>query len=243
MSISSVCPVFHRESPAASLSDVAAAAPSIVWEARRCFLWNNNLFELLVPSTHDLLVLGGVEGRPIGYLNLSGALLETVESKSSKDRDNSYKVLEESERMGDKTPIDFTPSVSTSASTIHSVRHKGLRDTEGTEDSALSIALRYFPTASPTALRRRVVLRRSTRRGTLKLMQQLLTASRVSYGLVCLSRYVHVCFNVMSPSNATPYTHVAFVYQCTVQDLYEYNIVNETKPDLGKFIPRLSHMT
>lgn len=103
-------------------------------------MWDNYVFELLSPllSSHSPSDQGGgqVQSRPIGFLNLSDALVETIEWQSS----------------------SAAPS------------------------SVLCIALRYFPSAAPTAIRRRVVVRHSSssRSATLKLSQQLQAASKVS---------------------------------------------------------------
>mmetsp|Transcript_12657 Transcript_12657/g.20559 ORF Transcript_12657/g.20559 Transcript_12657/m.20559 type:complete len:1601 (+) Transcript_12657:232-5034(+) len=173
------------------------------WEARRCFLWDNYLFELLVPERVDFGGYGtgsgsgveaagdGYEARPIGFINLSDALVQQVEpspdagtgtASSSSTGGSSGSTSGKSPASGVKMPT---------------IRRANSTEID-TSNRATVVSVRFYTTAASTAKRRTVVLRRATRRGTLKLMQQLLAASRY-----------------------------------TVPDLYDYDKRNETDPDLG----------
>jgi hypothetical protein len=177
----SVCFVFREyHEPTTATSGDSRAERNNCWEVRQCFLWDNYVFELLPSppaassSGRGGLGLGGpwaggggggeASRRPIGYVNLSGALLVLIDPSSSSGNGNTNG-NDSSNASGD----------------VH--RSPGFRRMTSLEDDfsrlAPAISLRYFASSAPTAPRGRVVLRRATKRGTHKLMQQLQLASRV----------------------------------------------------------------
>ena len=124
-----------------------------LWEVRQCFLWDNYIFELLphCRQTH------GVCGSTLSY------------EKEEYRRPIGYVNLS-------GATLHLVDGTTNSTSSPRSRKNlSGLNDGDG----ACVLSMRYFASSSPTAERCHVVLRKSTHRGTIRLMQQIESASKV----------------------------------------------------------------
>jgi hypothetical protein len=112
------------------------------------------VFELFLPDTESGGGVDGYDARPVGFINLSDAIVEQLDPSTCPDPTAAVVHTHPSVKRANSMEID-------------------------TSDLAPVVSLRYYATAALTSQRRSVVVRRSTRRGTMKLMQQLQAASRV----------------------------------------------------------------
>lgn len=150
--------------------DADVSCDTNVWEPRRCFLWDNYIFELLLSDPAAGVQVD--ETRPVGFINLSDALVEHLHPPSPN-------ISRSSSGM-------FRSLSSASIGIQQCSSGVSLDDDWSGDQVAPVVSVRYYASAAPTAQRRVVVLRCSTRKETLKLMQLLLIASRVSWGCLTL---------------------------------------------------------
>ena len=114
-----------------------------IWEERRCYLWDNYVFELS-PEFED--------SRPIGFVNLSGAVL-TKENASATN--------------------------ASTALVTGSLLRKKFAEKKGLFSPPIVISLRFFVSSSPTAQRKSISLCGSSSKETQKLLEHLQAANRV----------------------------------------------------------------